>query len=113
MGLDFFSEFCLQHSLVTLPPLSSSHNVSECWKMACLHPSCIRKFQIFTYIHCWDMSRTDLILVTLTPFFVIIQGLRMLINGFSARYVLAVGMAGFLLHLHILLEHGQEVIRCV
>ena len=24
-----------------------------------------------------------------------------------------VGMAGFLLHLHILLEHGQEVIRCV
>ena len=59
-----------------------------------LSASCIRKEWVdfdqtaHIYIYCWDMDKNWIDFGDVNSFFKVIQGLRMLINSFSAPYFL-------------------------
>ena len=70
-----------------LTPFSSSQGVSDCWKMACLHPISRMNGWILTklvHLYCCDIEKNWWDFGDLDPIFKVIQGLGLLKNGLSA-----------------------------
>ena len=100
--------------LVTLTPFSRSHKGLEHWKMACLHPISWRNVWILTklaQVYCCDMEKNWFDFGDLDPIFKVTGGLRLLINGLSASYLLNEWMDFDQTCTAILLTQVQELIR--